>query len=140
MQFYAISILLYRPFFSRSLKQPANQLGQKGSHHPHSICITAAQSIVKLLRIYRKQHTLRRTNVQSSTWSSPHRSSVYTMLIAAKKLLPETAYKIYSSAARPRRDWGSVSELNESIRGHHLHQTGVVQQDAQSLRFKKPQS
>ena len=63
MQFYAISILLHRPFFSRSLKQPEH-LDQKDLNHPRSICITAAQSIVKLLRVYRKQHTLCRTNVQ----------------------------------------------------------------------------
>jgi hypothetical protein len=63
MQFYAISILLHRPFFSQSFKQPEHH-SQNGSDHPRSICISAAQSIVKILRIYRKQHTLRRTNVQ----------------------------------------------------------------------------
>lgn len=62
MQFYAISILLHRPFFSRRLNflDYSNDPEYK---HPRTICITAAQSIVKLLRIYRKQHTLRRTNV-----------------------------------------------------------------------------
>ncbi|KFY09392.1 hypothetical protein V491_08223 [Pseudogymnoascus sp. VKM F-3775] len=59
MQFYTISILLHRPFFSRTLKEP----NFSGSNHPRNICINAAQSIVKLLRIYRKQHTLRRPNV-----------------------------------------------------------------------------
>jgi hypothetical protein len=63
MQFYAISILLHRPFFSRSLERP-DTFGQHDSDHPRGICISAAQSIVALLRVYRKQHTLRRTNVQ----------------------------------------------------------------------------
>ncbi|KFY97712.1 hypothetical protein V498_01908 [Pseudogymnoascus sp. VKM F-4517 (FW-2822)] len=62
MQFYTISILLHRPFFSRALKEPKFSDGQL-SNHPRNICINAAQSIVKLLRIYRKQHTLRRPNV-----------------------------------------------------------------------------
>lgn len=63
MQFYGIEILLHRPFFSRSLDEPG-YLIQHDSNHPRSICISAARSIVKVLRIYRKQHTLRRTNVQ----------------------------------------------------------------------------
>ncbi|KFY74649.1 hypothetical protein V499_05312 [Pseudogymnoascus sp. VKM F-103] len=62
MQFYTISILLHRPFFSRTLKEPKFSDDQL-SNHPRNICIDAAQSIVKLLRIYRKQHTLRRPNV-----------------------------------------------------------------------------
>jgi hypothetical protein len=62
MQFYAISILLHRPFFSRSVKK-SGSLSQLSSNDPRCICISAAQSIIKLLRIYRRQHTLRRTNV-----------------------------------------------------------------------------
>ncbi|KAH9214488.1 fungal-specific transcription factor domain-containing protein [Leptodontidium sp. 2 PMI_412] len=62
MQFYAISILLYRPFFSRSLSTPESSPSPP-SEDPRVMCITAAQSIVKLLKIYRKQHTLRRANV-----------------------------------------------------------------------------
>ncbi|KAG4441939.1 hypothetical protein IFR05_002558 [Cadophora sp. M221] len=62
MQFYAISILLYRPFFSRSLSTPESSPSPP-SEDPRVMCITAAQSMVKLLKIYRKQHTLRRSNV-----------------------------------------------------------------------------
>ncbi|KAH8585501.1 fungal-specific transcription factor domain-containing protein [Bisporella sp. PMI_857] len=62
MQFYAISILLHRPFFSRSLRNTSAS-NERGSGDPRFICISAAQSIINLLRIYRKQHTLSRTNV-----------------------------------------------------------------------------
>ena len=62
MQFYAISILLHRPFFSQSLSTPHSS-PTNGFENPRAICIAAAQSIVRLLRTYRKQHTLRRTNV-----------------------------------------------------------------------------
>lgn len=62
MQFYAISILLYRPFFSRAVTKTGN-IHQMDVVDPRTICVSSAQSIIKLLRIYRKQHTLRRTNV-----------------------------------------------------------------------------
>lgn len=62
MQFYAISILLYRPFFSRAITK-ARDIPQMDVDDPRAICVSSAQSIIKLLRIYQKQHTLRRTNV-----------------------------------------------------------------------------
>lgn len=60
MQFYAISIFLHRPFFSRD----GNGEGHQISRQAQQTCVQAAQAMVKLLKIYRKQHTLRQTNVQ----------------------------------------------------------------------------
>lgn len=58
MQFYAVSIFLHRPYFSR------NSRNQQVSIQAQNACAEAAQSMVKLIRLYRKQHTLRRSNVQ----------------------------------------------------------------------------
>ncbi|KAG4443185.1 hypothetical protein IFR05_001327 [Cadophora sp. M221] len=62
MQFYAVSILLHRPFFSRSVKS-TESMSQPSMDDPRLICISAAKSIVQLLRFYKRQHTLSRTNV-----------------------------------------------------------------------------
>lgn len=58
MQFHVMSIFLHRPFFSRNIGD------RQVSIQAQQACTEAAQSTVKLLQIYRKQHTLRRTNVQ----------------------------------------------------------------------------
>jgi hypothetical protein len=58
MQFHAVSIFLHRPFFSRNVRD------QEVSTQAQRTCVEAAQSTTKLLRIYRKQHTLRQTNIQ----------------------------------------------------------------------------
>lgn len=63
MQFHAISILLHRPLFSRD-RRNRDTRGEDFPSHARSLCISAAQSIVKLLRLYRKHHTLQRSNVQ----------------------------------------------------------------------------
>ncbi|KAH8802561.1 fungal-specific transcription factor domain-containing protein [Xylogone sp. PMI_703] len=63
MQFHAISILLHRPLFSRGDRKIDKDNKQFPSH-ARSLCISAAQSIVRLLRLYRKHHTLQRCNVQ----------------------------------------------------------------------------
>ena len=63
MQFYAISIFLHRPFFSR-VTGPGNSDIQEVSRQAQRSCVEAAQKMVQLLRIFRKQHTLRQTNVQ----------------------------------------------------------------------------
>jgi hypothetical protein len=58
MQFHAVSIFLHRPFFSRNVGD------QQVSSQAQKTCVEAAQAMVKILRIYRTQHTLRQTNVQ----------------------------------------------------------------------------
>ncbi|RDW76947.1 hypothetical protein BP6252_05000 [Coleophoma cylindrospora] len=62
MQFHVLSVLLHRPFFSRSLNQQDSP-SQQDPTNPRECCITATKSIIKLLRMYRKLHTLRRVNV-----------------------------------------------------------------------------
>ena len=113
MQFYAISILLHRPFFSRSLKQPEHR-GQKYLNHPRSICITAAQSILKLLRVASSTPFVVPT-VRSSTLSSPHHSFVYTMRTVAKGPLPQTAWKTYSSAIRLLERLGKYTRTQQGL-------------------------
>jgi hypothetical protein len=63
MQFYAISIFLHRPFFSRSAQRSVGE-DQQESAQERQICVEAAQAIVRILQAYRKQHSLRQTNVQ----------------------------------------------------------------------------
>jgi hypothetical protein len=62
MQLYAISIFLYRPFFSRNIE--LDEVGIRVFNQARRVCLSAARSLVDLVRLYRKQHTLRRTNVQ----------------------------------------------------------------------------
>jgi hypothetical protein len=63
MQFYAISIFLHRPFFSRKVATASRETDEV-SRQAQRTCVQAAQAMVKLLKIFRKQHTLRQTNVQ----------------------------------------------------------------------------
>jgi hypothetical protein len=62
MQFHAISIFLHRPFFSRNIE--LDKMGKQVSNQARRVCVSAAKALVSLLRLYRQQHTLRRTNVQ----------------------------------------------------------------------------
>jgi hypothetical protein len=63
MQFHAISIFLHRPLFSQT-RRASSQLSFDSSTLARRACITSAKFIVQLLQIYRRQHTLRRSNVQ----------------------------------------------------------------------------
>jgi hypothetical protein len=60
MQFYAVSIFLHRPFFSRRTANSDMSQQQQAQRS----CVEAAQGMIAMLRMFRKQHTLRQTNVQ----------------------------------------------------------------------------
>lgn len=68
MQFYAVLIFLLRPYFSRDLLR----LTQKMPSHDDRVavasvraeCISAAHNMADVLRCYRKQYSLKYTNVQ----------------------------------------------------------------------------
>jgi hypothetical protein len=91
MQFYAISILLHRPFISRSLKHgsPSSRITAAPAEQPREICINASQSIVSLLRIYRRTHTLRRCNVH-----------IVHLIFTAALICIYSAYSSVGEAAR----------------------------------------
>jgi hypothetical protein len=68
MQFHVLSIFLHRPFFSRHLLRasalsPSVQTPSP-STHPRTLCTSAAHSLIRVLHLYRTQHSLRQTNVQ----------------------------------------------------------------------------
>lgn len=67
MQYYAICISLDRPYFSKNLLRDPNVttsaiLSETRIARAH--CTSTASAFVKVLKIFREQHTLRQTNVQ----------------------------------------------------------------------------
>lgn len=67
MQFYALVIFLFRPYFSRDLlrwTQSISHDGQSAVATVRTDCISAAHRLVEVLRYFRKQHSLRYTNIQ----------------------------------------------------------------------------
>jgi hypothetical protein len=68
MQFHTLSIFLHRPYFSRDLLEYSQSTPVAGSTRPEAVrsaCVSAAHSLVEILQLYRQQHTLRHTNVQT---------------------------------------------------------------------------
>lgn len=63
MQLEVLLIFIHRPFFSLRMSLIAGEAPAE-SIEARRQCIQAAQSIVRIIKIYRKQYTLRRTNVQ----------------------------------------------------------------------------
>jgi hypothetical protein len=68
MQFYAAIIFLFRPYFSHHLLRATQSLNAMEDRaavaRVKSECISAAHSMVEILRCFRKQHSLRHTNIQ----------------------------------------------------------------------------
>ncbi|PMD54418.1 uncharacterized protein K444DRAFT_598015 [Hyaloscypha bicolor E] len=68
MQFYAAIIFLFRPYFSHHLLRATQSLNTMEDRaavaRVKSDCISAAHSMVEVLRCFRKQHSLRHTNIQ----------------------------------------------------------------------------
>jgi hypothetical protein len=67
MQFYTVVIFLFRPYFSRDILRWTQSMSQEGRSAVATVgadCISAAHRLVELLRCYRKQHSLRYTNIQ----------------------------------------------------------------------------
>jgi hypothetical protein len=73
MQYYAALIFLFRPYFSRDMLDP-DSLDPEGRRTrafqgqvPATVradCISAAHNMTEMLRCFRKQHSLRYTNIQ----------------------------------------------------------------------------
>jgi hypothetical protein len=68
MQFYAAIIFLFRPYFSHHLLRATQSLNTTEDRaavaRVKSDCISAAHQMVEVLRCFRKQHSLRHTNIQ----------------------------------------------------------------------------
>jgi len=68
MQFYAAIIFLFRPYFSHHLLRATQSLNTTEDRaavaRVKSDCISAAHTMVEVLRCFRKQHSLRHTNIQ----------------------------------------------------------------------------
>jgi len=68
MQFYAAIIFLFRPYFSHHLlraTQTLNTMEDRAAVARVKFdCISAAHTMVEVLRCFRKQHSLRHTNIQ----------------------------------------------------------------------------
>lgn len=67
LQFYVLSIFLHRPFFSRSLLRqsdlsPSAKVAEVQNARNH--CTAAANDFVQVLKIFNRQYTLNKTNVQ----------------------------------------------------------------------------
>ncbi|KAH7083507.1 hypothetical protein BKA63DRAFT_584879 [Paraphoma chrysanthemicola] len=63
MQFYAIRILAHRPLFAANVAVHGQE-PEISSSQARQTCFDAAQMLVRILETYRRQHTLRRVNVQ----------------------------------------------------------------------------
>lgn len=68
MQFYAVLIFLLRPYFSRDLLRLTQAMPSQDDRiavaSVRSECISAAHNMADVLRCYRKQYSLKYTNVQ----------------------------------------------------------------------------
>lgn len=68
MQFYAVLIFLLRPYFSRDLLRLTQAMPSQEDRiavaSVRSECISAAHNMADVLRCYRKQYSLKYTNVQ----------------------------------------------------------------------------
>lgn len=68
MQFYAVLIFLLRPYFSRDLLRLTQAMPSQDDRiavaSVRTECISAAHNMADVLRCYRKQYTLKYTNVQ----------------------------------------------------------------------------
>lgn len=67
MQYYALCISLDRPYFSRNLLRDPDVTTSavfNETRNARAHCTSSANAFVKVLRMFREQHTLRQTNVQ----------------------------------------------------------------------------
>ncbi|KAL7946984.1 fungal-specific transcription factor domain-containing protein [Trichoderma barbatum] len=67
MQFYTLVIFLFRPYFSRDILRWTQSMSHEGRSAVATVrtdCISAAHRLVEVLRCFRKQHSLRYTNIQ----------------------------------------------------------------------------
>ncbi|POS74199.1 hypothetical protein DHEL01_v207406 [Diaporthe helianthi] len=161
MQFYTVVIFLLRPYFSRDLLRMAQAMP---SHEDRlalasvrAECITAAHSMADVLRCYRKQYTLRHTNVQivhliftaslvhvynaCTCSSSPHESQTPAVAVAVAlddlqsccQALGEIG-EYYGNATRAldvvilvKREWQKLAAVRTAANGHKRARLGADQ-------------